>query len=273
MRILVVEDDKQLLSTYCKSIAMEGHQAIPATDGRVAMDVLESEPGSIDLILSDVCMANMDGMAMLREIRKLPGGGPAVAFMSGQIDPEKLQEALQLRAIDFLFKPVMHEDLKRVIERASMSLFDDGIAPQEWVGVVENLEMEFPATSGMIQHVISRVRTHLAPIEGRLNEDLDGLLIALSEALSNAIVHGAGGEDCEVFLAVKTEPDTITLTIADAGEGFDSEDLPDLDEISGDDLIDGGRGIMMIRMYCDQVFWNEEGNEITLVKHLAASMD
>jgi CheY-like chemotaxis protein len=59
-RVLVVEDHEMMRSVLCRSIRSEGYVVLQAADGQDALSLL-AEPGSVDLVVADVCMPKMDG--------------------------------------------------------------------------------------------------------------------------------------------------------------------------------------------------------------------
>jgi serine/threonine-protein kinase RsbW len=98
-----------------------------------------------------------------------------------------------------------------------------------------------------------------------LDEEMTAnIVIALSEALNNAFVHGnSSDESRSIGLKVFKENNSLTFSVSDEGQGFDygllREDL-------SDDLLDipGGRGIFIMRALADEVDFNDKGNEVVL---------
>jgi len=98
-------------------------------------------------------------------------------------------------------------------------------------------------------------------------ETLFAIRLALEEALANAIKHG-NRYDQSKFVTVTIEIDDrkTVIAVADEGEGFDPRIVPDP---TVDENLEkpGGRGIMLMRAYMDDVAYNERGNEVRMVKH------
>ncbi len=65
--ILVVEDDAKLRSLFCTVLNRSGYLTVPASGGREALELLDSE--YIDLIISDIMMPGMDGYELIRTLR------------------------------------------------------------------------------------------------------------------------------------------------------------------------------------------------------------
>lgn len=112
-----------------------------------------------------------------------------------------------------------------------------------------------------------------AILPARLSEDQrDDLAVALSEALSNAAVHGNRLRgDAVVRVLVRVEPGRCAvIEIADTGSGFDVSkvhDPTDPDRL----LATGGRGVFMMRRLVDRLEYNETGNRVRLTIDTRAS--
>jgi two-component system cell cycle sensor histidine kinase/response regulator CckA len=68
--ILLVEDEKDLRNLNARGLSSRGYTVLQAGNGVEAIDVLESHEGEIDLVVSDVVMPEMDGPALLKELRR-----------------------------------------------------------------------------------------------------------------------------------------------------------------------------------------------------------
>ena len=72
-RILIAEDEEALRALCARALATQGHEVKSAGDGREALDLLAREQGCFDLLLTDICMPIMDGIALaLAAARKFP---------------------------------------------------------------------------------------------------------------------------------------------------------------------------------------------------------
>jgi serine/threonine-protein kinase RsbW len=99
-----------------------------------------------------------------------------------------------------------------------------------------------------------------------VNEDLYGnVLIAVTEAVNNAIVHGNKlNKDAPVELAVYDESDSFCFSVSDHGNGFDHQHLPDPTAPENIEK-ENGRGIYLMRNLADEVEFNETGNTVTVL--------
>jgi two-component system, NtrC family, response regulator AlgB len=112
--ILIVDDEKNIrshISTYVRGL---GHRAEVAADPAAALGVLEHE--AVDLVLSDVRMTGMDGLALLREIRRRRPDA-VVVLMTAYATVEQAVEAMRAGAYDYLVKPFSLEQVGLLIAR------------------------------------------------------------------------------------------------------------------------------------------------------------
>ena len=75
-RILVVDDERNLLRLYEKELSEEGYQVLTASSGREALECLGGT--TIDLVILDIRMPEMDGLETLRQIMESPSSPPLI---------------------------------------------------------------------------------------------------------------------------------------------------------------------------------------------------
>ena len=63
-RILIADDEDSMRMLVARAIAMDGHDTLTAADGAEALDILSREQGRFDLLLTDIQMPVMDGIAL-----------------------------------------------------------------------------------------------------------------------------------------------------------------------------------------------------------------
>jgi serine/threonine-protein kinase RsbW len=104
------------------------------------------------------------------------------------------------------------------------------------------------------------------------NEELEiDIMIALQEALANAVLHGCRNDPSKTIrLAVTLDSSAITIVIQDPGNGFDTAAASDSSE-EGTNLTDHGRGIMLMRSLMDEVTYRHHGSQVQLKKLLPAN--
>lgn len=121
-KILVVDDEREVCELYCKILSKEGYEPISAFNGREALDKFKSEnPGGVDLVILDYHMQEMNGLEVLREIRKIDKDMPVI-MISGSSDSEVKAEAKKLKIVDFLSKCISVREFLNLIKISLASL-------------------------------------------------------------------------------------------------------------------------------------------------------
>ncbi|MBF0206827.1 MAG: response regulator [Oligoflexia bacterium] len=100
--ILLVDDEKSILSLLSKILNKDGYKSIQAENGIEALIILEKE--QINCILSDIKMPKMDGLTMLKKIREKNNPVPVIFFTSFG-EQTLMMKALEYGAYDFIDKP------------------------------------------------------------------------------------------------------------------------------------------------------------------------
>ncbi len=117
-RVLVVDDSEINQIVVVRALALEGAESEVASDGQQALNTLRAEPEKFDIVLMDVQMPVMDGLAATRLLRGDPplAGLPVIALTAGVLQEER-QKALDAGVDDFLPKPVDLEELVAMLLR------------------------------------------------------------------------------------------------------------------------------------------------------------
>ena len=117
-KILIVEDDLELLEVLKKKFAMEKFEVLEAINGKTGLgEAFQHHP---DLILLDIVMPVMDGMTMLKKLRADSWGKNVfVILLTNLSDESKVAEAMQHSVFDYLVKADWKIDdvVKKVRER------------------------------------------------------------------------------------------------------------------------------------------------------------
>jgi len=105
-KALIVDDDMRNIFALATVLDDEGMVIVSADNGRDAIRLVEADPG-IDIVLMDIMMPEMDGLATMQEIRKLPRGNelPMVAVTAKAMKGDR-QKCIEAGAWDYLSKPV-----------------------------------------------------------------------------------------------------------------------------------------------------------------------
>ena len=118
MRLLVVDDNRDVLGVIAEGLRRMGHEVATAISGPEALERLKA--GAFDVAIIDIRMPGMDGLALLRALKRArnPVG---VIMLTGQDDVEEAVQAHRLGADDYLAKPVRVADLDRLLERIAIA--------------------------------------------------------------------------------------------------------------------------------------------------------
>lgn len=116
-RILLTEDDVGVRMFVQRALMMDGHEVETAEDGSFAMDVLTETDGSFDLLLTDVKMPEMDGIALAENAAK---GWPemTILMMTGFADQRERCDSLNAIVHDVVSKPFSLADIRRAVREA-----------------------------------------------------------------------------------------------------------------------------------------------------------
>jgi CheY-like chemotaxis protein len=103
-RILIADDEESMRMLVARAIALDGHSIVTAQDGAEALEILTREDGRFDLLLSDIQMPVMDGIALaLAAARDFPQ--VTILLMTGFADQRERASNLNAIAHDVISKP------------------------------------------------------------------------------------------------------------------------------------------------------------------------
>jgi signal transduction histidine kinase len=114
-RILLVDDEPNILMTVKEILVQEGYDVDAEPDGLSAVQALQHS--TYDLVLTDLKMEGMDGLALLEEVRN-HSPQTVTVMMTGYGSVDSATEAVRLGAFEYLLKPVAVEELKQAVERS-----------------------------------------------------------------------------------------------------------------------------------------------------------
>ena len=114
-RILIVDDQEEILDSLGAILADEGHELIKAHDGQEALHIVQSD--SPDVVFLDIWIPGIDGMQTLKAIKRIDPRC-SVIMMSGHGTIETAVKAIKLGATDYLEKPLNLEDVLHLVQKA-----------------------------------------------------------------------------------------------------------------------------------------------------------
>jgi CheY-like chemotaxis protein len=116
-RILIAEDEEPLLSLCARALVTDGHEVSTACDGGAALDLMTREKGRFDLLLTDVRMPIMDGIALaLAAARDFPD--LTILLMTGYADQRERAHGLDAIIHDVIAKPFSLAVLRGAVSEA-----------------------------------------------------------------------------------------------------------------------------------------------------------
>ena len=109
-RVLIADDEESMRVLVARAIAMDGHDTVTAQDGAEALDILTRDNGAFDLLLTDIQMPVMDGIALaLSAARDYPS--LVILLMTGYAAQRERASNLNAIAHDVISKPFSVADI------------------------------------------------------------------------------------------------------------------------------------------------------------------
>ena len=153
-RVLIVEDDLNLLEGIQTVLELDDYSVISVENGAQALAVLRESSVLPDLIVSDIMMPKMDGIQLLREVRKVPLWIKIpFIFLTARSEKTDIQRGKQLGVDDYLVKPFDADDLLIAVEsrlsrhKILNDMFDDAMSSMKRnILTILNHEFRTPLT-------------------------------------------------------------------------------------------------------------------------------
>jgi two-component system cell cycle response regulator CpdR len=116
-RILIAEDEEGIRSLVARALSQDGHAVTTANDGAEALDLLARERGAFELLLTDIRMPIMDGIALaLAAARDHPN--VAILLMTGYADQRERASGLEALIHDVITKPFSLATIRTAVRDA-----------------------------------------------------------------------------------------------------------------------------------------------------------
>ncbi len=264
-----------------------------ASDGSVALEMIGNSPP--DIVVTDLHMPRINGLQLVESIHSDYPGVPVV-LITGQGSEELAVTALKHGAASYVPKTVLARDLlPTVMNVLSVARSDENYERMQSCWMENRSSFVLENDYQLIAPLVSMLQQTMAGM--RLFDETQRvqLAVALEEALSNALYHGnlelttdelsaveydlfdsdasnavderknaSPYRDRKIYLESIITRSEARFVVRDEGPGFDHASLPAPNELVASD--EGGRGITHMRLFVDEVAFNESGNEVTLVK-------
>ncbi|MFW5692258.1 MAG: response regulator transcription factor [Chloroflexota bacterium] len=167
-RILVVDDDNSLLKFIMANLRARHYEVMTAQNGAEALDAWQQNP--FDLIILDLMMPVLDGLEVVREVRRHSVMPPIIVLSAISEETSKV-EAFRLGADDYLTKPFGLQELlarvEAVLRRAGWTA-EQEVTPDTETVTLGNLHANFNAR----RVTIDGAQIHLTPTEYALLREL-----------------------------------------------------------------------------------------------------
>jgi anti-sigma regulatory factor (Ser/Thr protein kinase) len=229
-----------------------------------------------DVIVTSRVTSLEEDLAFLEEVRKARPGTREIVVVPS-VDRREIIEAIRSHVFALFSADFDPQELARMVRRA--------VEETDWRDGIE-------LVSGLPNWLSLRVACQLVSAERLVRfieemeadvgqQDRRGLLAAFRELLINAMEHGAGfGPDRVVEVSAVRSDRAIVFHFRDPGQGFRLEDLEHaaisnpaddplrhMEKREAMGLRPGGFGILIARQLADEMYYNEAGNEVLLIKH------
>jgi len=181
--ILVIDDERPTLQMFALYLGAYGYRVLVASSGEEGLAVFEAESPAI--VLTDIKMPGMDGLQVLGAIKKRRPE-TEVIVVTGHGDTDLALAALELRATDFIDKPICRETLEAALGRANGRL--DMVASAGSYGDVATTR---EGDVGVI-HIRGSLTSETEPFLTRALREMDGAAAILFAFTPNASINGAG---------------------------------------------------------------------------------
>lgn len=122
MKVMIVDDANSIVMVVTQMLTEAGHESIRAKDGQHALELLQQEE-NVDLILLDWNMPNMSGIEFLKHNFDNNITNAPIVMMTTENKPDKIREALQYGASEYIMKPftkdILLSKIKAVLDFAA----------------------------------------------------------------------------------------------------------------------------------------------------------
>lgn len=273
IRLLVAEDDLRIRTVLERLLGVAGYDVTACVNGREALEAMVKGP-AFQVVITDINMPEMGGEELLREIKARDPRLPVIV-LTARKDPGLVTEVFKDGAYRYLCKPFTGDQLREVVQaaltearnRAGEDLPTAKIDDEGWVELTAPNRQEYlDRFQDFCDTLISSRLDERAKIE---------LKIAVQELGQNAIEWGnAMDTDSRIRLSYRLHEDRILIRIADEGQGFNPENVPDptidpirmIEKRESAGKRPGGFGIHLARRVMDTVHYNQRGNVVTMEK-------
>ncbi|QDV68513.1 putative transcriptional regulatory protein TcrX [Rosistilla carotiformis] len=292
--ILLAEDSPTQVVLLKSLLEEESHRVRVAGDGQVAMAMVAQQVP--DVVVTDMQMPNMDGLELVKNLRHGYPQVPVILITAQDCDDLAVR-ALKEGAAAYLPKSRVDEELLESVAHV-LSLLDTEMSYKNLIDCLDYYEFQFTLENDpkLIAPLVNLMQQMAAGIQYCDDVTRARIGMALEQALRNALYHGnlelshdelvrdeelkVAGEptlvdrrrsetpfnDRRIHFRAKLGHEMLQFTVRDDGPGFDCSAVQS-PEHNGLDAT-GGRGLVLIQSFMDEIRFNDRGNEIKLISRV-----
>jgi CheY-like chemotaxis protein/anti-sigma regulatory factor (Ser/Thr protein kinase) len=292
--ILVVDDSPTQLRQMQMVLEREGFHVQTAIDGNDAIRSIQSNPPL--LVVTDLQMPEMNGLELVAAVKAGYSSIPVILTTS-QGSEEIAAKALREGASSYVPKRDLNGALISVVRQVlSVNQAAQSVREVAKFATESTITLSLENDELLVPKVIARLELPMMELDLFDEGERMQIAMALDEALLNAMIHGnlevsselrqtddgkpysdlidqrkrtSPYKDRRVVVHMHATQESARITIRDQGPGFDAESLRDPTDPENLERA-GGRGLLLINAFMDQVCHNAKGNEITMIKHKVA---
>lgn len=288
--VLVVDDsttDRRVVGFLLKSAG--DWQVDYAFHGEEALEKMDA--GRFDLVLTDLLMPRVNGLQLVGSVRDKYPRVPVILMTSRGSEGIAMM-ALREGATSYIPKRLLPRKLLDTIGRVMVvSRHPQTHAALRGCLLEDGAQLRLRNDVAQVQSLVVYLQECVL-LTGLCDEaGCTQVGVALQEALLNALYHGnlqmgsdvpsqsdaeqaalaaqraqeAPYRDRGIHVSMALKPEEATFVIRDEGEGFDTSQLPNPTDVSALEKL-SGRGVILMRLFMDEVTYDSTGREVTLVK-------
>jgi len=275
VRVALLVGRDSLIEEQLRDILEPGVWALQrATDNAVALVMARDK--NFDLVLTSEKTSGREDVELLRKLRRIRPHTRLI-ILAEESTPTDVIASMREHAFSYFSKPFSAGALAVMIRHAMEEpCWDDGIdvvsATSEWIRIYARCDLK----------TADRVLQFFDEIAELPNPEKSAVGMAFREMLTNAIEHGGRLDpNQQVEISYLRARHMVTCRISDPGEGFTLDEIPHAAIANPEDdplhhieyrnalgMRPGGFGVLLTQRLIDELVYNQQGNEVTLIKYL-----
>jgi len=267
-----------------------------ATNGAEAFAAIQQQLP--DVVVTDLVMPEMDGLQLVEAVNKKFPQVPMV-LMTSKGNEEIAVKALKSGAASYTPKTALADSILDTVQ-SLLAISDQRQRDARLLRCLTTTVSNFELANdyNLIPALVGHLQDDATRIGACTDTDRVRIGVALDEALVNAMYHGnlelssdlrdtdqkqynqlvqerrstSPYSNRRIYVEARLSSQEAQFTIRDEGPGFDYRKLPDPRDPGNLDSL-GGRGVLLMRTFMDEVVFNDVGNEVTLIKRQGQLQD